>query len=117
ILLSLLTLPFTGGAQQITHTVLVSFNGTNGSDPWGGRLVQGADGNFYGTTLSGGENQNPGPSFGIGYGTVFRVAPGGGFTSLASFNGTNGINPMGGLVEGSDGNFYGTTWYGGSSNM
>jgi uncharacterized repeat protein (TIGR03803 family) len=66
--------------------------------------VQGTDGNFYGTTFSGGAS---------GAGTVFRMTPAGVLTTLATFNGTNGIAPSG-LVQGSDGNFYGTTTYGGT---
>jgi uncharacterized repeat protein (TIGR03803 family) len=67
-------------------------------------LVQGGDGNFYGTTDSGGTN---------GLGTVFRISPGGSYTTLYSFVGypTDGGNPQAGLVQGSDGNFYGTTEY------
>ncbi len=77
----------------------------DGSVPVGG-LVQGADGNFYGTTSSGG----------LGYGTVFRITPGGKFTSLYSFNsGTDGANPVATMTLGSDGNIYGTTAYGGGN--
>ena len=101
---------------EVTLTTLVSFNGTNGSDPEGG-LVQGSDGNLYGTTFSGGENTNHGPYINVGYGTVFKLTPGGSFASLASFNGTNGINPTAGLVQAGDGAFYGTTWFGGSSGL
>src|SRR5437764_249020 len=93
---------------EVTLTALASFNGTNGSAPWGG-LVQGSDGNFYGTTFSGGENTNHGPYSNVGYGTVFKVTPGGNLTTLASFNGSNGINPTASLVEAGDGAFYGTT--------
>ena len=70
-------------------------------------LVQGSDGNFYGTTYDGGTN---------GIGTVFKISTNGALTSLYSFgsvqdtNGSNdGANPHAGLVQGSDGNFYGTT--------
>ena len=70
-------------------------------------LAQGSDGNFYGTTSEGGTT---------GYaGTVFRISPSGTETSLYSFVGspTDGNYPAG-LVQGSDGNFYGTTYYGGA---
>ena len=63
-------------------------------------LVQGSDGNFYGTTPYGGANNG---------GTVFQVTPAGALTTLVSFNGTNGSHPVAALVAGSDGNFYGTT--------
>ena len=104
-------------AQSATLTVLASFAGTNGSSPWPGPIIQGSDGNFYGTTLYGGASTNQGPLGGVGYGTVFRVTPDGVLTCLASFMGTNGINPTAGLVEGIDGDFYGSTWYGGAYNL
>jgi uncharacterized repeat protein (TIGR03803 family) len=101
---------------QVTVTTLFSFSVTNGAEP-SGTLVQGSDGNFYGTTFAGGDNPNHGPlTSAPGYGTVFRITPDGTLTSLVSFNGTNGINPRGGLVQAWDGSFYGTTWYGGISN-
>jgi uncharacterized repeat protein (TIGR03803 family) len=91
-------------------TSLYSFTGTNdGANPVAG-LVQGSDGNFYGTTSVGG-------TFGSavgGYGTVFKISTSGALTSLYSFTGTNdGANPQAGLVQSSDGSFYGTTYNGG----
>lgn len=76
------------------------------ADPYGA-LVLGTDGNFYGTTYyGGGENCNGAyPTCG----TVFKVTPGGTLTTLHSFEGNDGGNPAGGLVQGADGNFYGTT--------
>jgi uncharacterized repeat protein (TIGR03803 family) len=88
-------------------TSLYSFSG--GSDGGGplGELVQGADGNFYGTTAGGGAN---------GWGTVFKISTTGILTGLYSFAGTDdGENPEAGLVPGSDGNFYGTTQSGGTN--
>ena len=86
-----------------SHTNLYSFAGglSDGANPYAG-LVQGSDGNFYGTTLYGGANDN---------GTVFRISPSGSYTILYSFAGApnDGSNPSAGLVQGSDGNFYGTT--------
>jgi uncharacterized repeat protein (TIGR03803 family) len=71
--------------------------------------VQGSDGNFYGTTSASGF----GPS---SKGTVFRISPSGSFTNLWEFNGcSDGAGPYAGLVQGSDGNFYGTTSGNGSS--
>jgi uncharacterized repeat protein (TIGR03803 family) len=87
-------------------TILVSFNGTNGVEPYGASLIQGTDGNFYGTTYIGGS---------VGYGTVFEMTPTGTLTTLASFNGTNGIEPDS-LLQGSDSNFYGTTSGGGKND-
>jgi uncharacterized repeat protein (TIGR03803 family) len=71
-----------------------------------GTLVQGSDGNFYGTTPFGGTNK---------FGTVFKITPNGTLTTLYSFcpqplfGCQDGSSPLGGVVEGSDGNFYGTT--------
>jgi MYXO-CTERM domain-containing protein len=86
-----------------TLTSLISFTGANGQYPEC-QLVEGIDGNFYGTTKSGGSAND---------GTVFSISPLGAFNSLASFSGTNGANPTSGLVLGTDGNFYGTTSAGG----
>jgi uncharacterized repeat protein (TIGR03803 family) len=81
-------------------TTLVSFNGTDGSTPLTAVLVQGTDGNFYGTTFLGGAYDE---------GTVFNMTPGRTLTSMHSFNGADGSYPEAGLVQGTDGNFYGTT--------
>ena len=69
-------------------------------------LIQSSDGNFYGTTNSGGR---------FGAGTAFRMTPAGVVTILHDFGGgsANGANPAGGLIQASDGNFYGTTSEGG----
>ena len=88
-------------------TTLVLFNGINGSYCVGG-LVQGNDGNFYGTTAGGGTGGSS-----TGGGTVFKMTSTGILTTLVSFNGANGNSPQAPLIQGSDGNFYGTTTYGG----
>jgi uncharacterized repeat protein (TIGR03803 family) len=90
------------------QSVLYSFTGgTDGQYPQAG-LIQGADGNFYGTTSSGGTNN---------VGTVFKLTPAGAVTVLYSFSGgTDGANPQAGLIQGADGNFYGTTEDGGTNN-
>lgn len=90
-------------------TTLVDFNEANGSFPYLMSLIQGTDGNLYGTTASGGA---------YGSGTVFKITPQGTLTTLYSFcpqanNCTDGANPSAGLVLASDGNFYGTTQQGG----
>ena len=87
-------------------TILHNFDFTDGAEPYGA-LVQGTDGNFYGTTSGGGLGG------GYGYGTVFTITPGGTLTTLHSFDNTDGENPWGGLLQGTDGKFYGTTFGGG----
>jgi uncharacterized repeat protein (TIGR03803 family) len=93
-----------------TETILHAFAGgtSDGSSPYGS-VVEGSDGNFYGTTQTGGTN---------GKGTVYRVTPSGAETVLYSFAGgtSDGSDPYAGLIQGADGNFYGTTYSGGSSN-
>ncbi len=99
--------PAQGSIYKVTpdgaFTTLVTFdvtNGiyTNGANP-NSALVLGNDGFFYGTTKAGGI---------YGYGTVFQMTPAGVFTTLHSFDGTDGIYPNA-LTLGEDGNFYGTT--------
>jgi uncharacterized repeat protein (TIGR03803 family) len=81
-----------------------------------GALVQGTNGDFYGTTTSGGAN--PGVTLNGG-GTVFKITPTGVLTTLHSFcaeNGcTDGYFPYAGLVQATNGNLYGTTENGGTS--
>ena len=69
--------------------------------------MQGTNGDFYGTTTGGGTNG--------GWGTVFRISPSGTYTTLYSFGSspTDGEKPYAGLLQGNDGNFYGTTYEGG----
>ena len=86
---------------------LASFNDTNGAYPVGGLIADGS-GNFYGTTYSGGTNDD---------GTVFEIAAGSNtITTLASFNGTDGAFPMAGLALDGTGDLFGTTSGGGNSN-
>jgi uncharacterized repeat protein (TIGR03803 family) len=96
--------------SQGTLTTLYQFGSlpTDGHTPIGG-LVQGSDGNFYGTTSGGGTNS--------GVGTVFRISSAGTLTTLYQFGASdNGADSYAGLVQGSDGNFYGTTELGGTNN-
>jgi uncharacterized repeat protein (TIGR03803 family) len=70
-------------------------------------LVQGSDGDFYGTTYGGAPTVN---------GTVFRSEPSGQFTTLHVFEGTDGAYPQAGLIQATNGLFYGTTSQGGGSS-
>jgi len=101
-----------------TLTSLYSFcsqpNCTDGDDPIAG-LVQASDGNFYGTTQQGGgTNCSNNPNH---CGTVFKMTPAGGLTTLYRFDGSDGKWPIAGLVQATDGNFYGTTYTGGAYNF
>src|ERR1039458_9489584 len=97
-----------------TLTTLYSFCSqsacTDGLQPVAG-LVQAANGDLYGTTLFGGAYSNDG--------TVFKITPSGKLTTLYRFcsqrNCPDGANPVAGLVQATDGNFYGTTVYGGAN--
>jgi uncharacterized repeat protein (TIGR03803 family) len=81
----------------------------DGAGPAGG-LIQGTDGNFYGTTFNGGTTYNNG-------GTVFSITPTGTLRTLHSFCSQNGCPdgdmPYGGVIQDTDGKFYGTTSNGG----
>ena len=92
------------GAETVIH----SFgNGSDGTEPWG-TLIVGTDGNFYGTTVSGGTHSNAG--------TVFKITPTGVETVLYSFGSVgDGTHPFAALIQGTDGNFYGTTLTGGAN--
>jgi|HubBroStandDraft_1064217.scaffolds.fasta_scaffold06163_4 uncharacterized repeat protein (TIGR03803 family) len=92
----------TAGSLTILHVFGGSTFDGDGSSPEGA-LVQATDGNFYGTTATGGNNNA---------GTIFRVVPGAGPgpVTLYSFTGaTDGSNPESTLIQATDGNFYGTT--------
>ncbi|MCX6927277.1 MAG: immunoglobulin domain-containing protein, partial [Verrucomicrobia bacterium] len=85
---------------------LVSLNLTNGSLPYAG-LTLGRNSYFYGTSYQGGAGK---------YGTAFKVLTNGTLTTLSSFsNGPEGGLLAARLLRGSDGNFYGTTFKGGTN--
>jgi len=105
-------------ATDGTLTVLYSFcampNCPDGSNPFG--LALGRDGNFYGTTGSGGTGTDCG--FGT-CGTAFQLTPGGTLTTLYDFCSQPGCSDgslnFGGVIQASDGNIYGTTNEGGNT--
>jgi uncharacterized repeat protein (TIGR03803 family) len=91
--------------QAGTETTLYSFTGgSDGAYPYAG-LIQDRAGNLYGTTEWGGN---------YGFGTVFKLEQGGTETILYSFTGgSDGAQPLAGLIRDPAGNLYGTTWKGG----
>lgn len=104
--------PAPPGTLGWTKTRLVSFAGTDGSQPRGAGLITDPAGNLYGTTAYGGA---------YGKGTIFRLTPPVTATAkwtkttLVNFTGTNGAAPAGALVRSAAGKFYGVTWSGGAS--
>jgi uncharacterized repeat protein (TIGR03803 family) len=97
-------------------TTLHSFDETDGDQPVAG-LVQATDGNFYGTTSFGG---GQGTCFNGGCGTIFQITPSGTLKTLYSFcsktNCTDGEEPYAGLIQDTNGTFYGTTISGGADD-
>jgi uncharacterized repeat protein (TIGR03803 family) len=94
---------------QGVETVLYSFTGSpDGANPYAG-LVMDNSGNLYGTAENGGA---------FGFGTVFKIDASGIETVLHSFAGspTDGADPKARLIVDQNGNLYGTTFTGGSSN-
>ena len=95
-----------------TFTTLHIFTGADGQEPYEEPLVQGTDGNLYGTT-QGNPTNIPG--------TVFKMTPGGALTTIYDFCSLSGCadgeNPRGGLVQAANGNFYGTTAFGGANGL
>jgi uncharacterized repeat protein (TIGR03803 family) len=98
-----------GGKVKTLYSFGSQPNCADGQAPQDG-LVQGADGNLYGTTSGGGDSGCG------GYGTVFRISTKGKLTTLASFEAeTSGANPVAPMILGTDGNLYGTTLNGGDA--
>jgi len=99
-------------AQAQTVTTIYNFadNGASGANPYYVTLVQGTNGNLYGTTYNGGKHL---------FGTVFNMTVTGSQKLIYSFtnSATDAAYPTGGLTLGNDGNFYGTTQQGGTKSM
>jgi uncharacterized repeat protein (TIGR03803 family) len=121
--------PSQPGQFVILHT-FGAVQDANG-DPLDGALpntlIQGADGNLYGTTVYGGANDDYigfyggfYPGYGNGDGTLFRISPANAnaFTSLLSFdeNFSDGYEPVGSLLPGANGDFYGVAFSGGAND-
>ena len=98
----------TEGIPGITFPTLLSFNGTDGNKPFAA-MVQGKNGNLYGTTYFGGAKDD---------GEVFQISATGKLSTLHSFCSTSGCADgeysYATPVQDADGNFYGTTYLGGS---
>lgn len=98
-----------GVVNAQTLSVLYNF-GSNSGDPYNpsysGIVAQGRDGNLYSSAVHGGTC----------CGAVFQITPAGKLTNIHSFTGSgnDGAFPQGGVTLGTDGNFYGTTYEGGS---
>lgn len=93
--LSAMLVAIVSARHSQTLTTLYTFTGgVDGAAPKG-TLVQGKDGNFYGTTS--------------GPGTVFKITPDGTFTTLHTLDSADGLGVFGTLALGPDGDFYGTT--------
>jgi uncharacterized repeat protein (TIGR03803 family) len=93
-------------SAQVFNT-LVNFDGTDGASP-SSTLVQSRDGGLYGTTVNGGLSSS--------LGTVFRIAQPRVLNTLHEFDGDDGGRPNGTLVQVTNGNFYGITYYGGNED-
>jgi uncharacterized repeat protein (TIGR03803 family) len=93
----------TGKNQTLLYSFCPQTGCADGSGP--GALGLGMDGNFYGETTAGGA---------FGYGTLFSFTGSGAPTQLHSFDGTDGNSPGDRMVQVGNGNFYGTTFYGGN---
>jgi uncharacterized repeat protein (TIGR03803 family) len=90
------------------YATLYSFDRVHGRQPLGA-LVQADDGNFYGTTSLGGTADA---------GVIFRITPNRTFTILHNFTaGSDGMNVVGGLLQATDGYFYGTDDIGGQGGF
>jgi uncharacterized repeat protein (TIGR03803 family) len=103
-----------GGFGSVSSFACIEAN-CNGAVEVAAGLVQGRDGNFYGTSEEGGTGAFGSGQFG---GSVYRITPQGNINTIYSFcsliDCQDGQGPMSALIEGPDGNFYGTTPYGGT---
>jgi hypothetical protein len=98
------------------HSFCSLANCADGEYLYGG-VIQGKDGNLYGTTEIGGANANTN-SCPFGCGTFFQLTPTGTLNTLYNFCSTvactDGAQPVAGVVQINTGSFYGTTSNGGN---
>ncbi len=92
------------GKFHTLHTFCTQSGCPDGMRPMAG-LVQGTDGDFYGTASGGGSSN----TCEVPCGTIFRITAAGAFTMLYSLNSADGADPTAGLLQGTSGTFYGTT--------
>jgi uncharacterized repeat protein (TIGR03803 family) len=98
------------------YTTIYAFDGTHGYNPVA-PLMQGTDGNLYGTTALGGKTVTSCYGANFTCGTVFKLTTAGKITLIYQFDQTHGAGPMSPVIQGTDGNFYGTTSAGGTSGL
>jgi uncharacterized repeat protein (TIGR03803 family) len=96
------------GKLTTLYTMCSQPSCTDGAQPYG-TLIQASNGKLYGTTFVGGS---------LDGGVVFSITPAGSFTTISNFCTQTacpaGFNPYSGLIQGRDGNLYGTTYFGGN---
>jgi len=97
----------TSGMLTAIYSFCTQMACTDGSDARSG-IILGSDGNFYGTTYYGGT---------YNLGTVFQITPAGALTTLHSFDGKDGYDPIGVMFQATNGTFYGQTTMGGSGGQ
>jgi uncharacterized repeat protein (TIGR03803 family) len=104
------------GTIKVLYTFCSKTDCADGASPYGA-LIQASDGNLYGTTAGGGASS---PSCSGGCGTIFKITTAGALTTLYNFcseaNCADGSQPEGGLVQHTNGSFYGTTLYNGNAD-
>jgi uncharacterized repeat protein (TIGR03803 family) len=100
-----------GGTFTTLYTFSCAATCPDGNGP-NGTLIQATDGNFYGVTVNGGSSSSCETCFG----TIFQITPAGALTTLHTFDVSDGEFPETGLLQATDGSFYGSTFEGGANN-